>query len=180
MFIAIRRLRRSGLVLAATLVTAGALAAPGAHAAPLLVCPAGNISGTYTPALTNTPALVSRSVYTSYGTCVGVLPLTRTGGWPASLPAALRSCTDLLVSHSGVSHTVSWSTGTTSTFTVDTVSDYITGGILQTVETGSVTAGEFAGAHVAQVSLVAGSDPLACATTGVTTSSGPVTLTITP
>lgn len=170
-----------GAALALAVAAACALAVPGAHAASLITCPAGNVTGTYSPALTNTPALVGISSTTNYGTCVSASgPPIRTGSRSATLPPGLRSCTDLLISRTGVPATINWSTGTTSSVVVDFVSSYITGGILQTTATGTVVAGDFTGGHVVDVSAVVGASPLACGTTGVSSASGPVTLTITP
>lgn len=180
MSIALDRVRVLGAALAITFAVACGFAAPGAHATNLLTCPAGNVSGTYNPPLTNTPALVGITVNSTYGTCFGTSPLTRTGGRSGTLPPVLRSCTDLLQTRTGLTSTISWSTGTTSTVTVDQFSQYITGGILQTTQTGTVTAGDFAGGHIVLISTVVGADPLACATTGVSSASGPLTVTITP
>lgn len=172
-----RRLRLAGLGL---IVLCALLLVPRAHATPLLVCAAGNQSVSFTPALTNTAAAVGASFTGNYGTCVGVSPLTRSGSYAFTLPPVTRSCTDLLSSRSGVPHTVAWSTGTTSTFTLDTTANYVGGTVLQTLVTGTVTNGEFLGGHVVGTSELIGADPLTCSGAGVTAASGPVTLTITP
>lgn len=176
----IRQLRLAGFALAATLAAACALAASDAHAVNLLTCPAGNSTNTWSPALTNTPTPVATSYSVNLGTCVGVSPLTRTGGSSGSSSPTPRSCTDLLVSRTGITTTISWSTGTTSTITADTNATYLTGGILETTLIGTVTSGEFTGGHVVYVLEEVGADPLTCGTTGVTSSSGPLTLAITP
>jgi hypothetical protein len=179
MSITIHRLRLAGLALAATLA-ACALSASSAHATNLLVCPAGNVSSAWTPALTNTSAPVALDYRVNYGTCVGTAPLTRSGETSALLPPSPRSCTDLLQSYSAIPTTIHWSTGTTSTITGDTNTQFITGGILQTTYTGTVTAGEFLGGHFVFIGAEVGATPLACGTTGVSSATGPATLTITP
>lgn len=177
-----RGLRRLGIALAATCAGACALAtAPGAHAVNLLTCPAGASTQSWSPALTNTPTMVAISATVNYGTCVALSPpLTRTGGWSGSLPPSLRTCTDLLQSRTGQSHPIHWSTGTTSTVTVDILAEYITGGIVQITESGIVTSGDFAGGHYTSVVAIVGADPLTCGSTGVGGATGPTTMIITP
>jgi hypothetical protein len=180
MTITARQLRLVGLALGATLAAACALAVPNAHAVNLLTCPAGSVTNSYTPALTNTPTPLDIHRVVDYGTCLGLAPLTRTGGAASDVGPVVRSCTGLLGANHGYTETIHWNTATTTTFTGETSSQYLAGDVLQSTVIGTVTAGEFLGGHVVIVTAQTGANPLACATTGVSALAGLATLTITP
>jgi hypothetical protein len=119
--------RALGAALSTALVLTLAVSVSSASATPLLSCPLGTGSGTYSPALTNTPQPVSITFAANYGTCIGSSGV-RTGSSGKTIPPAPRSCTNLLGSSMGVPRMISWSTGTTSTMLVDTYPQYLTGG----------------------------------------------------
>lgn len=150
-----------------------------AGATPLLSCPTGNSAGTFTPALTDTPQPVVIRYTDNFGPCVGASGV-RTGTLTRTSTNAPKTCTSLLGGVTNLPVTISWSTGTTSNLIVDTYPQLLTGGVIQLTMIGDVVSGDFAGGHVLNVDLVIGATPLACSTTGVSSSSGLATLTITP
>ncbi|WP_148260869.1 hypothetical protein [Conexibacter woesei] len=168
-----------GIALSMALALMLAAAVSSAGATPLLSCPVGNSAGTFTPPLTNTPQPVGVTYTDNYGPCVG-LSGVRTGTMTRTAPPAPRTCTSLLGGTMNVPLTIAWSTGTTSDVIVDSYPQLLTGGVVELTLIGDVTGGDFAGGHIVVVDLVVGATPLACSTTGVASSSGLATLTITP
>lgn len=175
--------RRTGRVLSA-LVTAVLIAAcglaagsPAAGAVEALVC-AGSSTTSFSPALTNTPRQVNLSYTANYQPCVNAAnPLEfRTGRASGASPApVLRSCTDLLVPNH-LTRTISWSTGTTSTWEFDSTSVYVNGQLVTTA-TGSIVAGEFRGSTAIGVTTyLASLDD--CGAGGLAQIGGPTTLRV--
>lgn len=176
-----RAIGRSLRAVALSVVLGGglaAVAAPSAGAASLLTCGASQ-TATFSPALKTTPQSVAVAVQSQYGPCVNAAhPLElRTGTASAAFPPATLSCDGLLVASPG-QRTITWSTGATSTFTFTAVGNTIAGGVLQVTQTGTITAGEFSGSTAVGVLLLAAGALDACDTTGVSSLTGPGTLTI--
>ncbi|MFH8379053.1 hypothetical protein ACH4A7_36725 [Streptomyces cyaneofuscatus] len=144
-----RRLRRRlGAALAGVcLVAAAGVWAPAAQAAPLglldVTCtPPSSSVTTYSPALTNSPQLVSSTVSYQFGPCVSATGVTSGTAVLNNAPRQ-RSCLDLLGSASRTLE-VTWNTGYSSTMSLN-VSATVVGAVLQTVLTGTVTSGLFQG-----------------------------------
>jgi hypothetical protein len=175
--------RRTRTTLGATLAVlvlatvSAAVAAPTAGAA-LVVC-GGSEVATYSPGLTSTPAPTTVTTRTTYQPCVDALglPLTRTAVASSTIGPVTRSCSDLLSPASGV-RVIRWSTGSTSTFTFNATVATLAGGVIQILQQGSITDGDYRGSTAVGVVLIAQTDLDACTTTGVSSLGGPATLTI--
>jgi hypothetical protein len=156
----------------------GAASAPSASAVDLLTC-GGSETASFSPAIRDAPQPVATEVRTVYQPCVNALrPLElRSGAASASVPATPRQCTDLLASGAG-SRTIAWSTGTTSTFTFTSAANNVGGNVLEVIEQGTITAGEFRGSTAVSVIAIATRQLLACSTTGLSSLSGVATFTI--
>lgn len=172
---------KRGLALGAVLTTAAcglAVAAPGAGAVQVLAC-GGSSTNAFSPGLTNTPSPVILSFTANYQPCVNALdPLEfRTGrASGASSVPVLRSCTDLLVPNH-LTRTITWSTGTTSTWEFDSTSQYANGQLV-TTSTGSIVAGEFSGSTAIGVTTFVASLTACSSRAGLTQIGGPTTLRI--
>ncbi len=158
-------------------IAVGAFASS-AQALDVVTCGGSEVTS-FSPALTERPQSVLASTTTLYQPCVNVLrPLElRTGVASGTVGPTVRTCDDLLTARTG-QRTVRWSTGTTSTFSFISTVTALRGGVLQVVQQGSITAGEFSGDTAVGVVLLTQSDLDACATTGVASLGGTVTLTI--
>ncbi|MFD3741871.1 hypothetical protein ACFWVB_39490 [Streptomyces microflavus] len=187
MYLTASRRTRLAAIFTAALTAAGALiaAAPPATAATSLVtCPLGTETITYTPGL-RLPALppappnpsVSLNASGTLGACVS-LDLQHTSGTITFTGAGPLTC---LGGNSSGSGRVTWSNpGTTpSDFTFTGGVSVRPNGVTVLVLSGSVTAGDFTGAAVVNTIVLASTDLTACLTpAGLTTSSGPITLTL--
>jgi hypothetical protein len=162
---------------ATTLVVA--VGAPAAGAATVLTCP-GTETSTFSPPLTDTPTPTSITISHHYGPCVNAAdPLElRTGTASVTIPSGAATCTSLLFT-THMSRVIHWSTGTTSTFELTANASFLPGGVIQIVEDGSITAGEFAGDTVLSTVTVAAPNFLVdCAGAGVSQFTGVATMTI--
>lgn len=173
----LRALMLGGLVAGAFAIFSAA--APGAHAATLFTCGGSGVA-TYSPGITNTPRTVSYSNHWVLGPCLNVLnPLELRSGQStvsATIPGA--SCLDLAHGLSGT-RTISWGTGTSSTYSYNKNSSEVAGVGTVVVEQGTITSGDFAGDSILVEQVLAAGQFLNCATTGVTSADGPVEVTIT-
>lgn len=173
--------RAAARMLAATCGVAGALAltAPSANALDLITCGGSEIA-TYSPPLSDTPQQVAVRTDALYQPCVNALDLLefRTGVSSGSIGATTRTCSDLFTTRPG-QRVIRWSTGRTSTYTFNTTVTTLAGGVLQSIHRGQITAGDFAGSTAVEVVVLAQTALAACATTGVPSLGGPITLTIT-
>jgi len=175
-----RRTALAAALAAAAAVAPAAFATPQASALDLVRCAAGSETTTYAPPLSDTPQTVTGTTTGTYAPCLVVSGLTissRTGSYSGTIGPSTRTCSDLLTSRPG-RRTVNWSTGTTSTFTFTSTVTNLGGGILQALQLGAITAGEFNGLPATGIVLLTASDLDACATTGVRELSGLVSLTI--
>jgi|ERR1044071_7182227 hypothetical protein len=90
------------------------------------------------------------------------------------------ACNDVEVGGPGSALTITWNNGQSSTTSAFAVELTVTGGILQQVGTGTITAGEFEGASATLSWEYAVVNPLLClASGGLTTQDGTVTAEIT-
>ncbi len=155
-----------GLCAALLLVPVGS-----AHAATLLSC-VGTETDTYDPPVTLTPQMTTIHV-------VGNLPLCPLGGSVSSVrwdysTSNMKSCVDLLTPNSGTMKLL-YNDGLTSDFTYTTTITVVGGNNVVT-QTGTITAGEFAGATAEAVKTQLAIDPLCIG--GIASSAGATTLTI--
>lgn len=174
---------RCGALTAAVVAAAAApaaLATPQASALDVVRCATGSETSAYAPPLTDTPQTVLSTTTGSYDTCLVVSGLTvssRSGSYSGTVGPVERTCNDLLTRRPG-QRTINWSTGRTSVFTFTTTVTNLGGGVLQSLQQGTITAGEFAGLPATGVALLSQLDLDACATTGVTEQRGLINLTI--
>lgn len=183
----VSRRTRAATLCTAVLTAAGAWIAaspPAAATTALVTCPLGTESITYTPGL-KLPALppappnpsVSLSSTGTLAACVS-LDLHHTSGTITFSGGGPLTC---LGGNSSGSGRVTWANpGTTpSDFAFTGGVSVRPDGVTVLVLTGSVTAGDFTGAAVVNTIVLASTDLTACLTpAGLTTSSGPITLTL--
>ncbi|PBP73625.1 hypothetical protein CCL21_03730 [Pseudomonas syringae] len=146
-----------------------------AEAVNLVVC-TGTHTGTFSPGLTNASQPINVTTTSSWGTCV--LPLGTSASSSQSFQAPL-SCNALLQNTTDVTWIITWGDGETSTYNFDaTYND--TGGLNKTVVgIGEIVAGRYTGSTAITTYVLFNLELNACATTtGVTSLSGPSTLTI--
>ncbi|TRV71726.1 hypothetical protein FKN01_31420 [Streptomyces sp. 130] len=177
------RLRRLTAIASAATLLGGAalLAAPTASAAPAavgdLVC-TGSQTAHFSPPLTNTPTTVTATVQENYN-CLSLLsPISSgSGGYTAVRPD--NSCL-LSLSPLGTSQvTYGWNTGQTSTVTFNNTNVIrAANGTTTTISTGAVTSGYSTGSLVTRELVAPALSLTACATTGVSDSTGVATLTV--
>jgi hypothetical protein len=137
----------------------------------------GTTHETYNPGLLFSSQETQLSVTTDFTTCTSSDPTLTTGGDSYSAPVTA-SCIQPLSTGSFI-EVVHWNNGESSTFSLTITAYSEVGGQIIVAAAGSVTAGEFSGAIVADVTTVIAPDPIKCLTTGVTSISGIVSLTIT-
>jgi hypothetical protein len=171
-----RGLRGVPAALAALLACLFAIAwAPApAHALGQLTC-AGSSGQTFTPGLTNTPTPTLIEYQDVLGPCVSATDPTLTSGTGSGTRSLTYSCTSLLGGGSAT-RTFHWNNGQSSTFTY-THTRNVVAGQLVILQTGTITAGEFAGSSAVGTLVLAG-DLTACSGSGATTFSGPLTLNV--
>ncbi|WP_097932160.1 MULTISPECIES: hypothetical protein [unclassified Streptomyces] len=187
MYLSATRRTRIAALCTAALTVAGTwlgVAQPATAATALVTCPLGTETITYTPGL-KLPAVppappnptVSLSASGTLATCVS-LDLQHTSGTITFTGAGPLTC---LGGNSSGSGRVTWSNpGTTpSDFTFTGGVSVRPNGVTVLVLSGNVTAGDFTGAAVVNTIVLASTDLTACLTpAGLTTSSGPITLTL--
>jgi hypothetical protein len=164
-------------VLAAVLsAVALAVSASGADGANIVRC-VGTESLAYSPGLTDTPATTTLTITTILSPCVSAMPLW-TGAATSfrTNPPGLSSCLDLLRSGSA-SKLLTWSDGTTSTFSYNSTANRIRGQLVY-AQAGTITAGRYKGS-TGLGTFVGPSDLTACSTpSGLTGLTGVYTLDI--
>lgn len=169
--------QRSGARLAAVLIAAcGVLAPAGAsHAATVDQVCVGTWAVTYDPPITNTPTSVQGHLTGYFPACTNVG--APSGSYSQSFTDTV-SCATLL-SSGAASRTYTWSNPLAAPTTFEynwTVS--VVGGESVITNTGLVTGGEFAPASAEQVATLVTPDALKCAGEGISSLTGPTTLTI--
>ncbi|NUT94745.1 MAG: hypothetical protein HOY78_22265 [Saccharothrix sp.] len=169
--------RRFGTFLALVLTTAGGLFATTsvAHAVTVDQVCVGTWAVTYDPPITNTPRVVTGNLTGFFPTCTS---LGAPSGSYAQTFTDTVSCATLL-SAGAASRTYTWSNplAAPTTFAYNwTVSDI--GGQAVITNTGLITSGTFAPASAEQVAALVTPDALQCDGTGISSLTGPTTLTI--
>lgn len=137
----------------------------------------GTTHETYNPGLRFYSQETQLSVTTSFTTCTSSDP-TLTAGGDSYSAQVTASCLQPLSTGSFI-EVVHWNNGESSKFSLTITAYSEVGGQIIVAAAGSVIAGEFSGATVADVTTVIAPDPIQCLTTGVTNISGIVSLTIT-
>ncbi|MEU8325576.1 hypothetical protein AB0C33_45015 [Nonomuraea sp. NPDC048881] len=174
------RLRLPAVVLLALLTAMAAMLmpVPAAYAASSTTC-TGSSHATYNPGLTLTPQNVAADEIDTFSFCTSTDPTLTSGSFSltgGTIPGA--ACNDVIAGPGGPL-TVTWNNGQTSTAALTYVLT-VTGGILQTVGTGTITAGELTGASAAFVWAFVLVNPLQClAPGGLTTHDGTIAAQIT-
>ncbi|HET7332997.1 hypothetical protein [Dyella sp.] len=166
-------------VLILSLIAVGMPAAPvrAQGSGPLLEC-VGTHTATYSPGVTSTPQSVTVSAKNLF---VCPLSLVGTASYETTFTSSL-SCDSLLQQTPFTTRKINWGDGETSTAQLSQTGSNINGTFVVTLQ-GKITAGLYEGNNV--VITVTDVNLLAtlqndCASSGVTSSGGPSTLTITP
>lgn len=169
--------RRFGSLLALVVVVAGAVAATAGAANAVTVeqvC-AGTWAVTYDPPITNTPQVVRGNLTGVFPTCTN--PAAPSGFYGQEFTDTV-SCATLLTA-GAASRTYTWTNplAAPTTFTYNwTVSDVAGQAVI--TNTGLITSGTFAGASAEQVAVLMTPDVLQCAGAGISSLTGPTTLTV--
>ncbi|RAJ31277.1 hypothetical protein K353_06181 [Kitasatospora sp. SolWspMP-SS2h] len=149
-----------------------------ASATPVQVsCLVGTANQAFSPPLTNTAKPTTTTITSHYGSCTSVTNPELTYGDAFSRffsPAA--SCSSLLRPSTSTTK-ITWNTGETSTVQISSnVTD--ANGEVVVNSTGTVTSGKLTGSSVVRVATYLSTTLTACATTGLPSNSGAVTLTV--
>lgn len=140
----------------------------------------GSTSVGYDPGLTLTPQTVTVSETDTVPSCTSTDPtITSVVTSPYSYPASGAACNSIDLTP-GASLRIHWNNGQHSDITGLTYEETDTGGIDQTVGTGTVTAGEFTGDAAVITWIYALVNPLLClAPGGLTSQSGSIVAEVT-
>jgi hypothetical protein len=164
----ISHLRVTLLTLTVAAVAALGVAAAPASATSLVSCTVGSEHLTLTPGVTNTPQTVTVAFTDTYGSplvpCVSSDPTVTGGTAVVSFPLPDATCQDPLTTLPG-SQVITWSNGQRSTFSFETTITEVEGETVST-NTGTITAGEFAGGTAEETIVQGPPNPLACLTPG--------------
>ncbi|MFD7233864.1 hypothetical protein ACFWAT_00970 [Streptomyces syringium] len=173
-----RLLSRTRIVVAAALLGAATVtpAARATESSTVLVACAGSVAATYAPGLTYAPqptAIRSHAV----AKCPVSVGSTLTSATFGGSSTGTLSC--LAGSASGTL-TLHWDNGKSSTASITSIASLRPNGNMVTVSTGAITAGTFTGAAVVtEVTLLASSVSACLTPKGLTSASGPTTVTVT-
>lgn len=179
------RLARAVVLGATTVLALAGLSAP-VHAddpdpSEALITCLGTVTVDYTPGLTTTLQPVHADAAGTLGPCVTVLGSDFSNGTITYDGGGELSCLSGGGGQSSGVGTIEWAGGQESDFTYTAGVALRPGGITALVVTGTVSSGTFVGATVTQTVVFASLDLLSCFTPqGITTTSGPVTVTVTP
>ncbi|MFC4117339.1 hypothetical protein [Nonomuraea zeae] len=167
--------RRLLAALLACVLAAAAIALPrAAHAASSTTC-TGTSHATYSPGLTFTPQTVTGTDASTLSSCTSTDTTLNSGSWNDGGTITDASCNDAEIGPGPL--TVTWNNSQTSTASLTYVLT-ITGGILQTIGTGTITSGEFTGA-TAVFTWIYVVNPLQClASGGLTAQDGTIAVQI--
>ncbi|MEU6157845.1 hypothetical protein [Streptomyces sp. NPDC047130] len=182
-FVQVPRLGRAALatVTAGALAAAGPLvAAPSAHASGVdITCLIGTSQATYDPPLSNTTQTLDIGVTETYG-CAS-LNTSVSSGSTAYSATSEADCLLTANSYPGATRTYHWNDGRSSTITF-TVSNAVRAvdGTTTVTSVGTVTAGLGVGGTATRVVVQPQLDLSACATTGVSSTTGTATLAVLP
>lgn len=153
-----------------------ALESAPAGAADLAVC-AGTEQASHSPGVTFTARDVGATVADAF-TCASSDPGAASGSASDSYTWH-GSCLDLPATQGGYDFTLTWSDATTSTWSISSYTAGVVAGQLVFTDTGSITAGKFAGATASGVVVDAAPTLLQCLGTGVTSMTGVLNFDIT-
>ncbi|MFF5125784.1 hypothetical protein ACFY41_02425 [Streptomyces syringium] len=173
-----RLLSRTRTVVAAALLGVATVvpAAQATESPTVLVACAGTVAATYAPGLTYSPRSTAISSQAVAGCPVSVGSTLTSATFGGSSTGTL-SC--LAGSASGTL-TFHWDHGKSSTASITSIASLRPNGNMVTVSTGTITAGKFRGAAVVtEVTLLASSVSACLTPKGLTSASGPTTVTVT-
>ncbi|MGW4109722.1 hypothetical protein ACWEFJ_02460 [Actinosynnema sp. NPDC004786] len=171
-------IRRIGAAVLALVITTPLMlfgAAPAGAVQQDVTC-VGTATETISPGLKYATQNVTVTTNLIYSPCVSSDP-TVTAAVSGSTFTAPGSCLMLPDASSGT-FVLNWNNGNTSTFAFNATTAIVGGNIVIT-RIGTITAGQFAGDTAIRVVTYPALNPLDCLTTGVTSQTGVVTLTIT-
>ncbi|MEU4768822.1 hypothetical protein AB0H12_36800 [Actinosynnema sp. NPDC023794] len=169
--------RKSGMLSALVLMVAGSVVATTGAADAVAVeqvC-VGTWAVTYDPPITNTPQVVRGNLTGVFPTCTNLV--APSGSYGQAFTDTV-SCATLLTA-GAASRTYTWSNplAAPTTFAYNwTVSDVAGQAVI--TNTGLITSGTFAGASAEQVAVLVTPDVLQCAGAGISSLTGPTTLTV--
>lgn len=168
---------RAVFVVAATATFAAILGPAAAHAVTVDAVCVGDSHGTYDPGLTLTSQSVVFENDVEYADCESTDPSITDGNNHFGPVTITASCLTLIGSGSA-SRVIVWNTSETSTFSFDYVYSQ-SGGQGIVVQTGTITAGKFAGSDAISTFTGGSINLLDCLGSGITDLTSTVTLTIT-
>jgi hypothetical protein len=185
LFAAITALALAGTAIASTTAPASASteASAGAQVLVQVTC-TGREDVTYSPGITNTPALVTITTSAQYVPCLHIngLNVTTMSGEASSQSQTMAACTEVeLPDGESTTSVIEWSNGQTSTWEYTTTTQNVAGNYV-TVGIGQITDGLYEGALAQRELVLPGLVEAlqACATPqGMTGVSGAFTFTIT-
>ncbi|MFJ6438396.1 hypothetical protein [Streptomyces sp. NPDC091416] len=165
------------------LSAAGLLAAVGVLAAPpaaadlldLATC-AGTATYQFSPGVTNTPQNIEVTRDIDLGVCVTPLLASASNHVTAEFPGL--KCSNLLLATPG-QLVLTWNNGQSSTFDYTTVFNTVNG-VTSLIQSGSITAGRFAGSLAVLTMTGASLDLTACDNEGLTSNTLAATFVVTP
>lgn len=169
--------RKLGTLLALVSTLAGSMAATtgAAHAVAVDQTCVGTWAVTYDPPITNTPQVVAGHLTGYFPACTN--PVAPRGSYSQQFTDTV-SCATLL-SAGAASRTYTWSNPLAGPTTFEynwTVSDVAGQAVI--TNTGLITGGTFAPASAEQVAVLVTPDALRCGGVGISSLTGPTTLTI--
>ncbi|MBJ6764737.1 hypothetical protein JGU66_28550 [Myxococcaceae bacterium JPH2] len=160
-----------------TLILALMVSTPAQAQLNVVECATGNQNQTYTPPITLVSKPVAISGTGQYSACVALDDPSLNFGDFTIFGSGTASC---LVANLPTTNVITWNDGSTSTVVFSGGVDVKPPGVSVVVITGTVTAGRYTN-YVATKTLVLASLPdlLACLSSGIQYTSGPVSLTLT-
>ncbi|MFF7454666.1 hypothetical protein [Kitasatospora sp. NPDC008115] len=152
----------------ASLLCASVIASDPAEAAEAAIgdalCPLGSQVVTFSPGITNTPAVSTITYNVNLGTCVSLTTPSLTSGTSSGSASLTFQCSDLLSTSTG-SQDITWNTGQTSTFSYTRTFSLVNGNSVTSLN-GSITSGLFNGDTASLVITDRNLDLLACQSPG--------------
>ncbi|MCK2218205.1 hypothetical protein MF672_031100 [Actinomadura sp. ATCC 31491] len=168
----------AALAAAITLVAASATTALPAHGlATLVACPLGTQTVTWSPGLTYVPQPTSLHIEGILASCVSATDPALNNATFVINGSGTGSC--LTSSFPNATMVVDWNDGPDSVITYDLTVNIKPAGETVFVSVGQVDSGQFAGGDVVRTTAEVTLDLAACLTTGLNSSSGPTSLTVT-
>lgn len=167
---------RSSVLVAAAVLSAGALTAGTAHAQTTLVQCVGTETDAYSPGVTFQPHEFSITLTGLYSSCLDSSGQVTSGSYGPEQFSLNAGCDNLLEGFTAT-RTFTWSTGDSSVLQGSGQSTEVGGTVITTI-TGTIIRGRFQGESAVQTITLPQPNVLACLTTGYTGATGVATLTL--